>query len=217
MVDMALRQREDSQVAAKLRSAGIQASSVFDLVNSGKTEPTAIPILVSSLPEVTDLWIKQGIVRALTVPEARGIANKPLLAQFLQPSIHDATGGAASLKWAIGNALAIIATDLDYPTLVDILRDPRHGKSREMVALALATARVPDAAPVLCESLSDSEIAGHCLMALNKIRAVCSLGQLEELESDKRGWVRREARQMRKRIEQGHKPRAMSSTPKDGG
>jgi hypothetical protein len=149
---------------------------------------------------VTDLWIKQGVVRALATPEARGIAGAPLIAEFLRlPFSGEGTPAQESLKWAIANTLAIVAAPAEFQHLKAILGDSRHGKSREMVALAIAASGVPAAAELLCVSLADPQIAGHCLKALNMIRASCDSEQVSKLAEDKRAWVRREAKQLAKR------------------
>jgi hypothetical protein len=52
--------------------------------------------------------IKEGIIRALTARQARGVADGWLIAEFrrLGPADGDT---ALSLKWAIGNALSVVA------------------------------------------------------------------------------------------------------------
>jgi hypothetical protein len=154
-VDLAAREREDRAVAARVSSTGVPIGSVFDLVNRGPGYAAAIPALIAALPEVTDLWIKQGVVRALATPEARGIAGAPLIAEFLRlPFSGEGTPAQESLKWAIANTLAIVAAPAEFQHLKAILGDSRHGKSREMVALAIAASGVPAAAELLCVSLA---------------------------------------------------------------
>ena len=74
---------EDEMVAEALRAVGVQVRSVYDLVNTKESYPEAIPVLLELLPRVRNDRIKEGVVRALTVREARPVAAKPLIREFL--------------------------------------------------------------------------------------------------------------------------------------
>src|SRR5687767_5426959 len=107
--------REDELIVRALREEGVDVTSVFDLVNDRASHPEAVPVLLRVLPQVTDAWMKQGIVRALTDPAAKGVAARPLIEEL--EAARDA--GQMSLAWAIGNALTVVATDA---VLDDLLR-----------------------------------------------------------------------------------------------
>lgn len=66
-------------ILADLAQAGYRLSSVYDLVNTSTSYPSAIPVLLKHLGRPYHPRIVSGIVRALTVREARGIAGRPIL------------------------------------------------------------------------------------------------------------------------------------------
>jgi HEAT repeat protein len=161
-------------------------------VNSKKVYAEAIPTLLICLIEIDEPMVKEGIVRALTVKEARGIAEDALLGEFekIQPQ---EPSNLQLLKWAIGNALSVVATDKSYERIVELLHDRRHGKSREMLAVALGNMKNPRAVDVLIELLNDDEVVGHALKALGKLIAQKARPQIEHFLNHAKPWVRREA------------------------
>jgi HEAT repeat protein len=186
------RELEDARVALALKRDGIEVSSVFDLVNAKDAYPKAIPVLMKCLGEVQEPWIKEGIVRALTVKEARGIAEDTLLDEFqkIQP---DEPPPKQMLKWATGNALSVVGTDKSFGRLAALVRDKRHGKAREMLAVTLGNMKNPAAVDVLIELLDDDEVAGHALMALGKLKAQKARSHIEGFLNHPKAWVRKEA------------------------
>ena len=185
--------REDQQVAEELRKAGLHISSVYDLVNVTKSYPKAIPILLQLLPTIKEAAIKEGIVRALTVKEARPMAACILLKEFQQipPA---ASGHAQILKWVIGNALSVVANDDVFDDLVRLVYDKRYGKAREMLAVALGNMRNPKAVKVLLDLLEDEEVAGHAIMALGKLKAQTARSAIKPFLHHSKAWIRREAK-----------------------
>lgn len=122
------REEEDKLVTADLNRLGIDVASLFDLMKWKQPYPAAVPVLLEHLPHVQDRGIKEGIVRALTTKEARGKVDAALVTEFLAvpPSANANTG----LKWAIANALSVVATDAVYADIVALVKDRQHGKSR---------------------------------------------------------------------------------------
>jgi HEAT repeat protein len=136
--------------------------------------------------------IKAGIVRALTAKEARGIADTALVAEFR--AVPPSQKANLGLKWTIGNALSVVATDAAFADLVELLRDKRNGRSREMLAVALGNMKDPAAVDVLIELLNDEEVAGHALMALGKLKAQKARPHIESFLNHQKPWVRKEAK-----------------------
>lgn len=194
------RNKQDQHVVSALRKVGVKVSSVYDLVNTQKAYPEAIPVLIHMLPTVDEDTIKEGIVRALTVKEARGIAAKPLIAEFkkILPQEHPTK---QLLKWAIGNALSVLADDSVFEEIVGLVRDKRHGKAREMLTVALGNMKNPTAVKVLTELLRDDEVAGHAIIALGKLRAKSSRPAIEPFLTHSKSWVRQEARRALAKID----------------
>ena len=187
-----IRIEEDARVAAKLNAdGGVLVKSVFDLLNGKHSYAAAVPVLLDCLPEVRDKWIKEGVVRALSVKEARGKADAALVREFELIAPDDS--GQQSLKWAIGNALSTVATDAVTDQLIRIAQDKRHGKAREMVVVALANLRDKRVVDVLLELLIDDEVCGHAAIAVGKLRAKKAADPLRRLLHHPDSWVRKEA------------------------
>jgi len=186
-----IREEEDKLVTEALRRLGMDVTSVFDLLLWGDPYPRAVPVLLDYLPRVQNKGIKEGIVRALTVKEARGKADKALVSEFRS---LPAEQQYFSLKWAIGNALSVVATDAVFDELVELVRDKRHGRAREMLAVALGNMKNPAVVDVLIELLGDEEVAGHAIMALGKLKAEKARPFIERFLEHPKAWVRREAK-----------------------
>ena len=84
-----------------------------------------------------------------------------------------------SLKWAIGNALSTLADPGLADDLIALLRDPRHGRSRQMVCEALRRTKDPRAPDVLIDLIPDPEVGGHAIHALRSYGPKSSLPYLE--------------------------------------
>ncbi|MEO1333115.1 MAG: HEAT repeat domain-containing protein [Myxococcota bacterium] len=186
---------EEAALLADLKVAGIQCNDIYELVNSRRSYKKAIPVLVEHLGRVSTPGLKEGIARALAVREAKGVAGPALVAAF------DAVEQPA-VRWAIGNALSIVATEAELSDLVRIATTEHYGKAREMVVVALGKVKA-DAAAVqaLLQLLDDDEVAGHAVMALGLLKApVCRARVAEFLEHPK-PWVRKEAKRALAKID----------------
>jgi HEAT repeat protein len=185
------REEEDKLVTEALNRLGMDVASVFDLMKWKQPYSAAVPILLEHLPKVQDSGIKEGIIRVLTTKEARGQAGPALITEFRAT----APGQRAdlTLKWAIGNALSIVANDSDFADLVELVKDKQHGRSREMLAVALGNMRNPAAVNVLIELLNDEEVAGHALMGLAKLKAQEARSHIVPFLAHPKAWVRKEA------------------------
>ena len=194
------RRRDDQRKVQALRFQGIEVKSLFDLVN-GPTPREAILVLVQILPQVSDIWMKQGVVRALTQRSARSIAARTLIELFRSA---DREGPRADgLKWAVGNAMSVMGDDSLYDEIAELASDPSHGKSREMLVVALGRMRQrrEDAITLLRRLLRDEDICGHALIALRKLNAVEVAADIRPFLKNPRAWVRNEAKKALKRFE----------------
>ena len=190
---------DQAKVVRALREIGMQIQSIWDLVNSGAGYGSAIPVLLELLPLISDRKVKEGIIRALSTPEARSIATAPLLAE-MHASRDDET-----LAWVIGNALSVVVTSKDgaFEDLTALLRDQAFGRGRQMLPEALAKTKDPRALDVLLEVLPQEELTGHVLYALGKLKAAKARPMIEPYLAHSNRWIRREARNALKRIEKG--------------
>lgn len=195
-------QADAKRIVDALQARGVSVNSVYDLVNSKSAYPRAIPVLVMHLPEVTDLSVKEGIIRALTVKEARGIAGPALIREFGKLPYEDSKSDRIqALKWAIANALSVAAAPSDFENIAGLLREKRHGKAREMLAIALARTQDPRAPRILQEMLDDEGVTGHAITALGRLGATEARPKIERFLQDDRAWVRQEAKKTLERLD----------------
>ncbi len=153
--------------------------SVSDLVNTREPYPEAIPVLLRMLSQVSEPFIKEGIVGALTVKEASGIAARPLLQEFEKIEVpgdeQEATRQGLfplwHLKWTIGNALGYVADKGVANEIVALLRDKRHGGTRSELVHAIARLKPLGTVELLMELLDDED-------DLTALRAAQALGRM---------------------------------------
>jgi hypothetical protein len=181
--------RQSAPILAELAAVGLNYSSTEDLRHSGERYERAIPILIKWLPLISNQGLKDSIVRTLSVPWARPAAALPLIVEF-----RSAQGLTSdSQKWAIGNALSIVADDSVFDEIAELVQDKRHGKAREMLAVALGNMKDPRTIVLLIELLHDDVVAGHAVMALGRLKAHKARPQIESMLYHPKPWVRKEA------------------------
>lgn len=184
-------------VLADLARAGIEVDSIDELYNRALSYRSVIPMLLHWLPRVQNADVKEDIVRALTVKWARPVAAGALTKEYEQAPDSSVVG----LKWAIGNALSVVADDSVFDQIVQLVRDKRHGRAREMLALALGNMRNPQAVDVLVELLDDEEMAGHAVIGLGKLKAERARPHIERFLSHPKAWIRQEAKRALAKID----------------
>jgi HEAT repeat protein len=183
-------------VLDELREAGFEVEWISELYNKQINYRTAIPILLKWLPKVENSAVKEAIVRALSVPWARKTeAQRLFLEEFRN------AGSNFALKWAIGNALSVVADDDILPDIVELVKDTSHGKAREMVVVALGNMKAIEVDDFLMELLDDDALVGHAIMALGKLRSKKSRPEIEKLLSHEKSWVRNEAKKALAKID----------------
>ncbi len=181
---------------AELEAEGFHTETVGDL-DRGKTNyQTAIPILLRWLPRIEDRFVKEDIVRALTVKWAKPVAASTLIDLFRQEDDPSGTG----IKWAIANALSVVSDETVLDAIIELVTDPRHGAARQMLAVALSNMKEPKAIDTLIELLSDDVVAGHAIIALGKLQATKARPFIERFLNHPKAWVRQEARRTLKSL-----------------
>ncbi len=181
---------------SELASSGYGVGSLSDLARPSQSKG-AIPILIKWLPRSANSRVKESIVRALSVPWAKGRVEAALLAEFRGSS----DGENLKLKWTIANALEVLATDRIYDDIVELLRDKRHGRAREMLAMALGKMKAPQAVDVLIGLLNDEKVVGHAIIALGKLTAVKARPYLLPFVKHPKVWIRQEAKKALNKID----------------
>jgi HEAT repeat protein len=187
----------ERELVADLRDIGVPVRSVWDLVNTDQPYDQALPVLVSWLRRLRDVdtgqreyrAVYEGVVRALGVKKARPLAARPLVEEFWR--IDD-----NSIRWTIGNTLDLLADQSMVDDLLNIVREPRFGASRQMVVRALG--RVGKGRPEVVETLvgllADDDLTLHATDALARLGATDARQRVQELLHDNRAAVQRAAR-----------------------
>lgn len=191
----------------ELATLGYDLSTIGSLRRGKSRYDAAVPILVRWLPRIGDRYVKEDIIRTLSVPWAK--AALPVLIEQYRTADDDQGIG---LRWAIGNALEVVADDTVFDDVVSLARDRRYGRAREMVVAALGNMRDRRTVRVLLELVTDDSVAGFAAMALGKLRAQEARPAVEQLLKHPKLWVRKEAAKALKRMEAksltGRTPRA---------
>jgi len=181
-----------------LAQIGFHLEWISDLFNRKYDYREAIPVLMDWLPLVENKDIKEEIVRALSVPWAKPRAASLLIHEFKKADNSE----ELSLKWAIGNALAVVADDSVFSEIVELVRDRQHGRAREMLAVSLGNMSNPGAVDVLIELLDNNDLVGHVLMGLSKLKAEKARAKIETFLTHPTAWVRSTAKKALYRIDQ---------------
>jgi hypothetical protein len=97
-----------------LRDVGLPVTDLWELVNARTQYKAAIPVLIDWLRNIEQRvpgpdrpGVREGLVRALSVPAARPGAAPALVEEFRRASDPSETG----LGWVVGNALSVVADD----------------------------------------------------------------------------------------------------------
>lgn len=193
-------------IRAALRAAGLPDAGFGTFVSSRGAEYVgvpefddreAVPILIEWLSRVDDSRVKEAIVRHLSTRHAKPVAARPLIEAF-QRTPPDRQG----LKWAIGNALDVVADSSVLPELLELAQDRSHGAARQMIVLRLGKApKRPEIAEALVSLLEDEDVSLHAMSAvrqqLGPEEARAHIGRLEHHPSEKiRGHARRETKKI---------------------
>jgi hypothetical protein len=93
---------DEASIIADLAAVGVAVSSVYDFVGQQLTPGLALPVLVQHLNVEHHPRIREGLIRALGIPSARGIAFDLLCEAYRKE--RDPT-----LQWVIANALSGMA------------------------------------------------------------------------------------------------------------
>jgi len=144
----------EAPLVQELRASGAQVSSVWDLVNTRNPYPQLVPILFAHLDRPYPDKVREGIARALAVPESRSHWDE-LVNRFLAETDTSTHG----MKWALHLAIAAAADVTVLDTLIRLACDRRHGRNRALFVDALARIDDPRARAALLELASDPDLA----------------------------------------------------------
>ena len=123
---------EQTPLVTDLAAAGIKVDSVWDLVNAKGPYPAAIPVLATHLQRVRHPVLREGIARALTVPEARGAAARVILEELQRSSGES----PHSVRWALANALTVAGDQSIVGEIKALIADDQYADVRERLSTA---------------------------------------------------------------------------------
>ena len=152
---------EIKDLSNELISQGSKFSDPWDMVNSKESYPEAIDILIAHLSKPYHDKNKEGIIRALTVKEAKGKASKALLEEY-----YAIPKEKQILRWTIGNAFTVIKMKDDVEIISSIVKDKTNGMSRQMFVVALGKIKTEEAKTCLKYLLNDEEMKQFAVKAL---------------------------------------------------
>ena len=196
-----INRRDSTPVLADLVKAGFEIVRISDLYNKKYNYKTAIPVLLRWLPQIENMDVKEDIVRALSVSWAKPVAAPVLIDEFRKIQNESSTG----IKWAIANALSVVANDRVFADIVDLAQDPKHGTARQMLAVSLGNMKDSRAQDVLINLLDDDEVAGHAIMGLGKLKSKKAHQAIERFLNHPKTWVRNEAKKALAKIDKAGK------------
>jgi HEAT repeat protein len=160
------RTKEYKGLIDELADLDIKINSIWDLVNTKSKYPKAIPVLMKYLPLVNYVRNKEGIVRALTVPEAKGLVVPLLVKEYLQLPIDK-----ENLRWVIGNAVSATITESEVANIFPIVLNKENGLSRQMFVTAMGKIKTDNVKSVLLQLSNDDDkvIRDEAKKALKKV------------------------------------------------
>ena len=169
---------EETPLIVDVADIGIHIESVWDFVNTRKLYPEAIEVLIKHLQLPYHHRIKEGIVRALTVKEAKGQAGRYLIDEY-----EKIPKEKASLRWAIGNAISIVADSSIEEAMIKIVSDQDGGVAREGFITALRKLRSKAAESILIDVIEDETVTIAALKALGVLRSKNAVEKITSLKN----------------------------------
>ena len=153
--------RAEAPLVDELRSAGYDVESAWDLVNTPGTYPPAIPILLAHLPRPYPGPVREGIARALAVPEAK-VGWSVLTRMYRDEQDRHAKSGLAV-------AIAGAADDEVIDDVIALAQDARIGGSRILLLGALERSASRRARAALMELGTDPDLMKEIPVILRRL------------------------------------------------
>lgn len=184
------RAKEYTGLIKELSDIGIEVNTIWDLVNTKSKYPIAIPILLKYLLLINLDKNKEGIVRALTIPEAKGVASTALIYEYVKTPVSK-----ENLRWIMGNAIKLTLTDNELKKVFPIVKDKKNGISREMIVLALGNTKKykKEATELLIHLTYDDDVKLQAIEALTKLKATDAKERITELANSSKKPVQKKA------------------------
>lgn len=143
-----------------LRAAGVEVESAWDLVNTSAPYPRALPILLEHLQRPYPGPVREGIARALGVPEARFGWDVLIDLYRREQDVRAKDGLAVAIAGAAGDE--VIAD------VIALASDRRQGPSRLLLLYALARSKDPRSRKALEDLETDPDLTKEVKVILRR-------------------------------------------------
>lgn len=191
------RSKEFGNLFLELKGLGLEVCSIWDLVNmKGPYPEGCVDLLLKYLPNNYHDRNKEGIVRALTVKEARGKMGSLLIEEYEKTPKEN-----SNLRWVIGNAIATTMTQRELDWVYSTVTDKSNGSSRSMMVLALGRVKTGKSESILIDLLDDGDVAPQALAALGMLRSKKAKDKILQMRGSKDSLIRLEATKALKKLE----------------
>lgn len=154
--------RAEAPLVEDLRAAGYAVESAWDLVNTPGSYPKAVPLLLAHLPRPYPGPVREGIARALAVPEAK-VGWSVLTRLYRDEQDKRAKDGLAV-------AIAAASDEDVIGDVITLVRDTQHGPSRLLLLGALERSVDPRAKATLTNLRTDPELQKEVQLILRRLK-----------------------------------------------
>lgn len=160
---VAEHRRAEAPLVDELRSAGFQVQSAWDLVNTPGSYPKAVPILLAHLSRPYPAAVREGIARALAVPDAKAVGWDVLIRLYRGESEERVKDGLAA-------AIAAAADDDVIGDVIALARDTGQGSSRLLLLSALERSADQRARATLTDLATDPDLIKEIQVILRRLQ-----------------------------------------------
>jgi hypothetical protein len=145
---------------SELSRVGYQLTSVWDLLSTEMSYGPAIPVLVDHLRHPHMDRTREGIARALGVPEAKAYWSV-LVDEYQNARQGEECGVRLGAKDGLAATLSVLAGENEFDELVGLLRDRKNGISRVNLLSSLRRSKAPSAKEIINELASDPDLSAE--------------------------------------------------------
>jgi hypothetical protein len=187
---------DDLKISKALEKVGIYIEDIYELVNTNKSYPEAIPVLIELIKEDFNyIKVKEGIIRALAVKEAKGIAVPFLIEEYNRISKEN-----EGYRWAIGNTVSVTFNSENVESILNIILNKTNGTSRQMFVYCLGNTKSEKVEDTLISLLDDDEVVNHALYALGKMKSRKSIYKISSLLNHHNAFTKKKAEKILRKM-----------------
>lgn len=192
-----LRRKEDLYICNLLnKTLNIKLISIYDLINNpniyeDKNKLVTALLEILKKHKIKDYSIKEGIIRALTRKESKGLVEQDLIKEYKLLDFKE----KEYIGWIIGNAIEHIYSDQYFNEIIDIAKNKENGISRQMFVLALAKTKKykMEAIDTLINLTYDDDVDLQAMEALIKLKAHSAKERIVELAKSSKKPIQKKA------------------------